>query len=169
MFRGIKMVGGVMMISSTGLSPLRNPSERSKTMVRYFATSKLRLSIYLLADKIAAILGSGRLIELHILLCAIKDSGNALYTGSPDYKNIRICRSLVSMFQLQFADTEADWFLWRAMSPSVKSKLLSRGIWTFPSAVRFRNAMRVKLSDPQYGFADLMCYICLLFGMSDYE
>ena len=51
--------------------------------------------------------------------------------------------------------------MWRGMSPHVRDATEQTGLWTYASVLRFRDAMRERLCQPEYSFSDLVCFVCL--------
>ena len=147
-----------------GISPTKNPSERFNGSVRY----KLLLEDDAngqwakASAKIARHIDAGGTISLSVVHSVVAPFELQAWTGDDDYSNIRMVRSMVSMFEKNFSDTPADWNLWYRMSTSVKTKCDEFQVSEYKQAVRHRNAMRRFTSNPRYSFGDLICYICLI-------
>ena len=104
--------------------------------------------------------GDVNLLEVLNVLKSATDL--TVFDGACNYNNLRIARALAVMVSKNFTDTPEEWLLWRAMPPHVAQEVRDKGLWSPSEALRFRDALRVKLAMPMYGFQDLICFICLL-------
>ena len=92
------------------------------------------------------------------------------YSRRPNYRNIRLARALAITLQKKFQDTPEAWSLWRRMSPHVSIVVHRLGLWAAEDAEAFRLAAAARLGEPPscYGFADLVCWLCLLPSQREY-
>ena len=90
----------------------------------------------------------------------MKKHNMAVFDGRNTYKNVRLLRALAVMLQKRFADTPAAWEVWRGMSAHVSEVAQRQGVWASTDALKFRDALRLKLRMPHYGFSGMVCFMC---------
>jgi hypothetical protein len=114
-----------------------------------------------LCEEVSKVFSGRRSVGLSEILDAMGSVGMQTFHAEPTYKNIRLARVFVLWMGADLKDTEKDWLMWRNMSPHVRDVTKRSGVWTYASAVLFRNAMRQRLCEPHYSFSDLICFLCL--------
>ena len=97
----------------------------------------------------------------------IKEAKLSTYSGAKDYRNVRLCRALVVAHGCYIADTEENWVILAKQSGHIMDSLRKLGLLNFSLAMKFRDALRVKLGMPDYCLNDLIIFVCLVKGIGD--
>ena len=94
-------------------------------------------------------------------LAILREGKTKAFNGKPDYKNIRLMRALCLLMNKPLKDTEKTWRRLRRMSKSVKKNVKACGIYSYGTALKFRDSMRRRLDDDSYSLDNLICFVCL--------
>ena len=146
-----------------GVAMAHNPSSRDGSMEdlhRYIADAPAVMRV---AGEVAAVLTPWpATIEIGTLLDAMANAKARVLSGERDYRCIRVARAIIFVLRLRPADSKGDWEIYRSMSRSIAAKMKRRGIWSFDSARRMRDAIRCHSGHTKYSFGDLTCLVCLM-------
>ena len=105
------------------------------------------------------------MFEYLIFLRIIKEAKLSTYSGAKDYRNVRLCRALVVAHGCYIADIEENWVIWAKQSGHITDSLQKLGLLSFSLAMKFRDALKVKLGMPDYCLNDLIIFVCLVKGI----
>ena len=164
--QAMKIQKGVLRYTSQaarGASPLRNPAERGYTMSSFYAMAEKARESQITAKALAKAM-TKTTIELRAILLVLEDTKNGVYSGSVCYRNLRLCRCLLTALGKNHADTIDDWGKWKSMSAHVRATIAKDGLESYQTAIKFRNAMRMRTKNPNYSFGDAALFICLQNG-----
>ena len=83
------------------------------------------------------------------------------YTGTRNYANIRLIRTLMSISSGTISDSSHCWSCLSAMSPHVRD-IVRRRASSYEIIMRIRDHLRCVLSIPSYSLHDMVCFLCLI-------
>ena len=168
MYANLKLVDGNLVAhSAAGLSVLKNPSERRSGSVTFFDLAQECEKWRNCCAELARLLPNGGHVQILDLLQKIKEAKLSTYSGAKDYRNVRLCRALVVAHRCHFADTEENWAILAKQSGHITDSLQKLGLLNFCLAMKFRDALRVKLRMPGYCLNDLIIFVCLVKGIDE--
>ena len=103
----------------------------------------------------------GDSVDLDEALAILREGKTKAFNGKPDYKNIRLIRAPCLLMNKPMNDKEKTWRRLRGVSKSVKKKVKACGIYSYATALQFRDSMRRRLHDDSYNLDNLICSVCL--------
>ena len=168
MYADLKLVDGNLVAhSAAGLSVLKNPSERRSGSVTFYDLAQECEKWRDCCVELARLLVNSGHVRILDLLRKIKEAKLSTYSGAKDYRNVRLCRALVVAHGCYIADIEENWVILAKQSGHITDSLQKLGLLSFSLAMKFRDALRVKLGMPDYCLNDLIIFVCLVKGIGD--
>ena len=166
-FGNMKVVDGAFVSNaSRGQHPLKNPSERRSGRERFFALINELSNWRKVCDALALLFDAPGKLNLCEVLGALGSvAGFTVFSDQPRYKNVRLARTLAHMCSKKFKDTPREWFVWRSMSRHVIDAVENAGLWDPSEADRFKFALAQKVNQKNYGYTDMICFLCLIGGL----
>ena len=93
----------------------------------------------------------------------IQNAQLAAFSGERnDYGSLGFIRCLGIACNGTLIEDETEWRWFHDMSPGLKKRLISLGIYEFADAEMCRRCLSSALSLPRYSLSDLVVFVCLL-------
>jgi len=178
-FKGKKVLNGSGLVSEkddprrAGTSlrdPTTNPSTRtsftdqSNRLLADITSGKWRAA----SEAIAQELSEEKPVSIAKLQQILRNQKCALYSGSStDYNSVHFCRSLIAAARQsshgpRYAHDPSEWAALKSMGGGVCDGSRYFGLTTAKRAAETVRLLAESYNDPQYSYADLACFICML-------
>eukprot|EP00435_Cladocopium_sp_Y103_P008774 s2937_g2.t1 len=155
-FKDLRYVGGSLLFKpGQGLLPYKNPSERRDGFALYQKFAESLEQTRAMSSRLSELRGS---VSVSTLLQTLQDHPDL--PSTPTYQTMRYLRSMATVLGLKWEDSPHCWSQWQRMSSHVKERIKVMGLTSYAHALAFRDALRA--FHPEYSFADLVCFICLV-------